>query len=79
MALIPCPECQRQVSTQAVACPQCGHPIAGKSELGRFAQSDAGSKAVLAAGGWLIAPWVARMVAVIVLAIAAVVIFALSR
>lgn len=26
MALIPCPACSRQVSTQAVACPGCGHP-----------------------------------------------------
>lgn len=28
MALIHCPECDRQVSTQAAACPGCGHPIA---------------------------------------------------
>ena len=26
MPLIPCPECGRQISTQAEACPQCGHP-----------------------------------------------------
>jgi hypothetical protein len=26
MALIPCPECGRQISTEAEACPQCGHP-----------------------------------------------------
>jgi hypothetical protein len=26
MALIPCPECGRQISTAAEACPQCGHP-----------------------------------------------------
>ena len=28
MALIDCPACDRQVSEAAVACPQCGHPIA---------------------------------------------------
>jgi hypothetical protein len=26
MPLIPCPECGRQISTEAEACPQCGHP-----------------------------------------------------
>lgn len=26
MALIPCPECGRQVSERATACPNCGHP-----------------------------------------------------
>lgn len=26
MALIPCPECGRQVSDQAMSCPGCGHP-----------------------------------------------------
>ncbi len=29
MALINCPECEREVSDQAVACPHCGHPIRG--------------------------------------------------
>lgn len=27
MAMIPCPECQRQVSDQAPSCPGCGHPL----------------------------------------------------
>ena len=27
MALIPCPECNRQISDKAAVCPQCGHPI----------------------------------------------------
>ncbi len=26
MALVPCPACTRQVSTEAFACPGCGHP-----------------------------------------------------
>jgi hypothetical protein len=26
MALIRCPECGREISTEAEACPQCGHP-----------------------------------------------------
>lgn len=28
MPLIPCPECGREISTQAAACPQCGAPAA---------------------------------------------------
>lgn len=27
MALITCPDCSRQVSTEAVACPECGRPM----------------------------------------------------
>ncbi len=30
MALINCPECGKQVSTSAVACPNCGFPVAEK-------------------------------------------------
>src|SRR5687767_13614695 len=30
MALINCPECGRQVSTAAAACPACGFPVAQK-------------------------------------------------
>ena len=28
MALIPCPECGREVSSKAKACPSCAHPVA---------------------------------------------------
>ena len=31
MALIKCPECQRDVSDAATSCPNCGHPIAKQS------------------------------------------------
>lgn len=27
MALVQCPECNREVSDQATACPKCGHPL----------------------------------------------------
>ncbi len=27
MALIKCPECAKEVSSVAIACPSCGHPI----------------------------------------------------
>ncbi len=31
MALIQCPECQREISDQATACPHCGFPIANST------------------------------------------------
>ena len=34
MALINCPECGKQVSTAAKACPSCGFPVAEKVEQG---------------------------------------------
>jgi len=40
MALIPCPECQREVSTQALACPQCAFPYPGKQALSKGSQSN---------------------------------------
>ena len=39
MALIPCPECQKEVSTQALACPQCAFPFPGKQGLSEGSQS----------------------------------------
>jgi hypothetical protein len=36
--LIECPECKRQVSDQAEACPQCGHPIR-PAAVGEIAQA----------------------------------------
>lgn len=31
MALIQCPDCSRDVSSSAQACPHCGHPVAKPS------------------------------------------------
>ena len=41
MALINCPECGKQVSTEAKACPGCGFPVAEK-----FQQDEVGSQPV---------------------------------
>jgi hypothetical protein len=41
MALVECPECKAQVSSQANACPKCGRPMAGVAptlDLRRSAQ-----------------------------------------
>ena len=39
MALVPCPECQKEVSTKAVACPQCAFPFPGKQGVSEISQS----------------------------------------
>ncbi len=38
MALVKCPECNADVSEKAVACPQCGHPLAAMADLTRMAR-----------------------------------------
>ena len=40
MALVPCPECQKEVATQALACPQCAFPFPGKQGLSEDSQSN---------------------------------------
>ena len=43
MALIQCPDCKRQVSSEAKSCPSCGYPIADRLQQGEIpaAQSEA--------------------------------------
>ena len=60
MALIDCPECGRQVSTAATACPSCGYPVAaelGKTQLtsGRAPEKDSGQPARLSTRDTLLA------------------------
>jgi membrane protein YdbS with pleckstrin-like domain len=40
MPLIPCPECGREVSTEAKACPACGFPVAEKVASPALVQAD---------------------------------------
>jgi len=37
MALVECPDCKRQVSSEAKACPSCGYPIAERLHDGAIA------------------------------------------
>ena len=34
MALIKCPDCNKEVSSSATVCPNCGYPIAEQSDRG---------------------------------------------
>ena len=40
MALVHCPECQKEVSTEALACPQCAYPFPGKKNGLNVRQSE---------------------------------------
>ena len=71
MALIPCPECKREVSTRATACPACGCPIA-ESRDGAATHAtkpivDAGLLGKLAAvlGAWVVASHVERTIGIV--------------
>ena len=81
MALIPCPACARQVSEAAVACPNCGHPIAGNGgggAGGTFKQALTRPEAVKSGftvlGVFVAAPWIARVLAVVAFVILAIVV-----
>ena len=80
MALIPCPACARQVSEAAVACPNCGHPIAGDAgdAGGTFKRALTRPEAVKSGftvlGVFVAAPWIARVLAVVAFVILAIVV-----
>ncbi|MEN3749366.1 hypothetical protein TPR58_19485 [Sphingomonas sp. HF-S3] len=63
MALVPCPECGRSISTAASACPGCGHPVAGQR---RGLDGDVAGKAVSGIATWLVVPWIARAIVAVV-------------
>lgn len=73
MALMTCPDCNRQVSSRAVACPGCGYPIATSGEgagpsnkpLSALHSPQVWSRVTGVMGAWLVAPWIARMLAVV--------------
>lgn len=62
MPLILCPECKREISDKAMACPGCGYPIRepGNSSVLSSATTVKTAGTVFAA--WLTAPWIARLV-----------------
>lgn len=86
MALIPCPECKREVSDKAPACPGCGHPIAMAAAQGGSLRGDhvvdMTKTAGKVAGLWLAAgtaPWIARAIAVVAVALVLIAMFAFGR
>jgi len=67
MALIRCPECGREVSSEAPACPSCGYPLKAKGASSAEPQSALQSphvwgRAAIALGAWLVTPWIAKLI-----------------
>lgn len=65
MALVRCPECGRDVSTQASACPGCGHPLQGQGAVpppGALQSPHLWGRVAMVLGAWLVTPWIARLI-----------------
>lgn len=68
MALVHCPECGHQVSSQAPACPSCGYPLQkGGASPGEPPQNALQSphvwgRVAVALGAWLVTPWIAKLI-----------------
>ncbi|KQR50267.1 zinc ribbon domain-containing protein [Acidovorax sp. Leaf160] len=74
MALIRCPECSREVSSHAPACPGCGYPIqAGTAQSPRpgagphapqpaWQSPGVWGRIATVLGAWMIVPWIARLI-----------------
>lgn len=62
MPLILCPECKREISDKAVACPGCGYPIREPSISSTFSSATTVKTAGTVFAAWLTAPWIARLV-----------------
>jgi predicted amidophosphoribosyltransferase len=80
MVLISCPACSRQVSEAAPTCPNCGHPIAAspgrpsstfKEALTRPESVKSGFTVL---GVFIAAPWIARVIALLLFVLLAIVV-----
>lgn len=62
MALIACPECQKQISTESVSCPGCGAPTTNAAKIKSKYFETLGLWAVGAGIGALIMPFFVSVV-----------------
>ncbi|MBP8151355.1 MAG: zinc ribbon domain-containing protein [Xylophilus sp.] len=71
MALVRCPECGREVSSHAPACPACGYPLQAKNPAPGTPPAPGQSplhsphlwgRVALVLGAWLVTPWIARLI-----------------
>jgi len=71
MALIPCPACAHQVSDQAPTCPGCGHPLAPTRPVSfkdAMTRPDSIKSGFTVLGLFVTAPWIARIIALLLFA-----------
>ena len=79
MALIPCPACGHRVSEAAPTCPSCGHPVAGSAARpGTFKEAltrpEAVKNGITVLGVFVAAPWLARVLAIALFVVLAIVV-----
>lgn len=79
MALIACPACGRQVSEAAPTCPGCGHPIARpyaqpNTLKDALTRPEAVRSGLNVLGVFVAAPWIARVIAVALFVVLAIVV-----
>ena len=79
MALISCPVCSHRVSEAAPTCPSCGHPIALSNTRpdtfkDALTRPDAVKGGITVLGVFVAAPWIARVLAVALFVILAIVV-----
>lgn len=79
MALISCPACGHRVSEEAPTCPSCGHPVAiSTARPGTFKDAltrpDAVKSGITVLGVFVAAPWIARVLALMLFVILAIVV-----
>ena len=82
MALIRCPECGREISSHAPACPSCGYPLqaAGKAPAPGAAPHALQSphlwgRVAMVVGAWLVTPWIARLIVALAVCVLAYFLF----
>ncbi|WP_313295197.1 zinc ribbon domain-containing protein [Diaphorobacter sp.] len=66
MALMKCPECGQNVSTQARTCPACGYPLKADQrpmhEQPALQSPHVWGRVATALGAWLVTPWIAKLI-----------------
>lgn len=81
MALIHCPECGREVSSQAPACPACGYPLQRTAEPPArppapvLQSPHLWGRVALVLGAWLVTPWIARLIVALAVCVLAYFLF----
>ena len=69
MALIRCPECGREISSQAPACPSCGYPLQADGKPASpgtpptaLQSPHLWGRVAMVLGAWLVTPWIAKLI-----------------
>ncbi len=78
MALIRCPECSREVSSRAPACPGCGCPLQARGlrpEEPAWRSPHVWGRLATVLGAWLVTPWLARLVVALAVCVVAYFLF----